>query len=112
MRRVIELDDAGLTLKQVLRSLATPRGAILRRGGRVVGRIAAIDEVDLEDEAWVRKPRQIERFAAARRRFEEGLGVPLEAVERRLGLAKRPRASGSRRRSSSSVRRRNIIVRH
>ena len=106
MRRVIELDETGLTLKQVLRSLSAPRGVVLRRDGRVVGRIEAIDETDLADEAWLRQPRQVERFAAARRRFEQGMGIPLDAVERQLGLKTPPHASSATRRQRGSAERR------
>jgi hypothetical protein len=86
MLPVIDLNDSGLTLQQVLDSVSRPTGAILRRGGRVIARIEPADDIDLEDEAWAHAPEQVARGQAARERFARGEGIPHEQLKRELGL--------------------------
>ena len=68
MVRVIDIDDSGLSVSDVLESIRSPDGAILRRGGRVIAQLFAADETDLEDEKWAHAPEQLARGDAARER--------------------------------------------
>lgn len=96
MVMVIDLDDEGLSLQQVIQSLKRPTGVLLRRKGTVIARLEPADELDLDDEIWARAPKQLARGRAARKRFEQGLGIPHEEVKRRLGLAKRTKSRARR----------------
>ena len=91
MVTVIDLEDDGLTLREVIQSIKQPAGVFLRRKGTVIARLEPVDELDLDDEIWAHAPKQIARGRAARRRFDQGLGIPLEEVRRRLGLTKSPK---------------------
>ncbi len=81
---VIDLDDAGLTLQQVLDSGRWPNGAILRSGGRVVARLEKADELDLEDEVWAHQPEQVARGERARARLANNEGMAHDEVKRQL----------------------------
>ncbi len=87
---VIDLDAKGLTPTQIMRLVRRGGGALLRSGGRVIGRISPADDLDLEDEVWAHQPEQVARGAAARRRFAAGKGVSHAEVKRRLGLRNSP----------------------
>ncbi len=84
MIRVIDLNDEGLTTQQVLDSIQSPEGAILRQGGRVIARLERADEIDLEDEQWAHAPEQVARGDAARKRFEQGQSLAHEDVKRQI----------------------------
>ena len=86
MIRIIDLDDSGLTTEQVLESVQSADGAILRRSGQVVARLEPADNDDLEDELWARAPEQIQRGQEARERFRRGESIPHDQVRRELGL--------------------------
>ncbi len=83
---VIDLDAKGLTPTQILRLAKRPNGVLLRKGGRVIGRISPADDLDLADEVWAHAPKQVARGAAARRRFAAGKGVSHAEVRRNLGI--------------------------
>ena len=85
MIRVIDLDEGGLTKQQVLDSIRSPEGAILRRDGKVIARLEPADEIDLEDDQWAHAPEQVARGEAARRRFQERASVSHDDVKRQLG---------------------------
>ena len=99
MVSVIDIDDEELSLRQLIQSVKRSSGVFLRRKGTVIARLEPADELDLEDDAWARAPQQVARGRAARKRFEEGRGIPLEEVKRRLGLNKgaKPRTRGKSR---------------
>ena len=86
MIRVIDLNDDGLTLQQVIDSVKSPEGAILRQKGKVIARLEPADELDLDDDAWSHAPEQITRGQAARERFGQGQAVPHDQVKRELGI--------------------------
>jgi len=85
MIRVIDLDEDGLTTQQVLDSLQSCEGAILRQKGRVIARIEPADETDFEDETWAHAPAQVARGEEARRRFQQGQSLSHEDLKRELG---------------------------
>ena len=66
MIKIIELDENGLSPRQLMDSLDSPEGAMLRQNGHIIARIKPAEDADLEDELWTRQPEQIERMAAAR----------------------------------------------
>jgi len=78
------MEDTGLTTEQVLQSVRSPAGAILRHHGRVIARIEPADEIDLEDELWMRQPEQIARGEEAREEFRQGKTRPHEEVWREI----------------------------
>lgn len=86
MIRVIDLDEHGLTMQQVLESIGSPEGAVLRRDGQVIARLEAADEIDLEDEIWARAPEQVARGQAARQRLHGGETLSHDEIKRELGL--------------------------
>lgn len=81
---VIDVNESGLTPEQVLESVRNPEGAILRREGKVIGRIEPADEIDLEDEVWVHATEQVERGLAARRRSEAGESISHDKLKQQL----------------------------
>ena len=84
MIRIVDLGDGGLSAQEVLNSIASPEGVILRRDGRVIARLEPADELDLDDEVWSHAPEQVERGKAARRRFETGASISHEEVKRQV----------------------------
>jgi hypothetical protein len=84
MVRVIDLNEGGLTAKQVRDVIQSPEGAILRENGQVIARIEPADEIDLDDEIWAHDSEQVARGAAARQRFEQGQSRAHEDLKKQL----------------------------
>lgn len=86
MIRIIDLDDEGLSLQQVLECIETPAGAVLRRKGHVIARLEPADDVDIEDLKWAERPEQARRGQEARERFARGEGTSHDELRKELGL--------------------------
>jgi len=68
MVRVIDLDTAPWTVDELFDAVQRGPIAILRRAGKVVVRLDAADEIDLDDELGSQAPEQLKRGMAARAR--------------------------------------------
>ena len=84
MVRVIDLDENGLSVDQVIDSIRSSEGALLRRDGRVIARLQAADDIDLDDELWAHEPEQLARGDAARQRLRRGESTAHDEVKRQL----------------------------
>ncbi len=93
MIRMIDLEDAGLTIEQVRNAVNDPAGAALRVNGHVIARLEPADDLDVESEDWARQPEQVARGDAARQRLANGQARTHDQVMRELGLADESTAS-------------------
>ena len=84
--KVIDIPESGLSAQQLLESIQSPDGVILRHNGRVIARLQPADDIDLEDEIWARQPEQIERGRRAREEYRKGETISHEQLCAELGI--------------------------